>query len=106
MVTNNNLTEQVDQTTEQVDQTTEQVKIKNTLLESRKATKESYDQLDKAKYPEPTDEEIAEEKKNITEETQKKLDANELSADDYAKFLVFEQKYEKDLRKDGNSERL
>ena len=91
---------------EDKEETETQVETKDTLLESRKKAKESYDTLDKSKYPGPTDEEIKEQKKNIPQRTQSQLEAKWLSVEDYTKFLITEKKYEKQLRKEGNTEFL
>ncbi len=73
------------------------------ILESRKKTKESYDALDKSKYPVPTEEEIKIQKANIQTQTQRELEAKWLNIEDYSKFLIMEKKYEKQLRKEGNT---
>ena len=91
---------------EDKESTETQIETKDTLLESRKKTKESYDTLDKSKYPEPTDEEIKEQKTNIPPQTQSQLEAKWLKIEDYTKFLITEKKYEKQLRKEGNTEFL
>ena len=78
----------------------------STILESRKATKESYDKLDKTKYPEPTAEEISKWKGKISPKIQKTIEEKWLNTDEYAKFLVFEKKYEKDLKKNWDEEFL
>lgn len=84
----------------------ETIESADTLLESRKATKESYDNLNKTKYPEPTAEEINKQKEKITPQTQELLTAKWLSTEEYTKFLIFEETYETDLRKEGNTEFL
>ena len=50
------------------------IKIEETKKQ-RKATKESYANLDKTKYPEPTTEEISKGKTQIKKDTQQKLEA-------------------------------
>ena len=98
--------EDKDKSKEDKESTETQIETKDTLLESRKKTKESYDTLDKSKYPEPTDEEIKEQKTQINSQTQNQLEAKWLKIEDYTKFLITEKKHEKQLRKEGNTEFL
>lgn len=105
----NTIEESIDINKEKTDINKENKEVKEKwfdLLESRKATKASYDSLDKSKYPEPTTEEIKEQKTNILPQTQKQIEEKWLNVEDYTKFLVIEKKYEKQLRKEKNTEFL
>jgi hypothetical protein len=90
----------IDVTKDRKDKVVETTQDKNeneTILESRKATKDSYDKLDKEKYPEPKTqqekEQLASIKNNISEQTKQKLDIQKLDIDTYANFLFTKQKY-------------
>ena len=98
--------DKVVQKEDKVVQKEDKVENQNTLLESRKASKESYNKIDKTKYPEPTAEEINKKKNQINEKTKQKLDASNISTDECAKFLAFEQKHEKKLKRNWDEEFL
>lgn len=67
------------------------------------AAKDAYAQLDKSKYPEPTADEIDQQKGSISPDTQKKLEAEGKTVEEYTKFLIVEKKYGDQLRYEKNN---
>ncbi len=83
----------IDVTKDKIENNQDILKEKNTLLEARTATKESYDKLDK-KY-QITDAQLQEEKKNIPQtlinQITEKTKDTDLKVDDYLKFYLTAQ---------------
>ncbi|MCX6822918.1 MAG: hypothetical protein NTX91_02880 [candidate division SR1 bacterium] len=72
------------------------------ILEAWNKTADSYAKLDKGKYPEPSAAEIAAQVSKINPNTKAQLEANGKSAEEYTKFLIMQQKYEGELRKNND----